>query len=175
MQPQADSRFHEVYEHHRDAVTVYVRRRLPADLVEDLVAETFLVCWRKLDEVPPHEPLPWLYAVARRQLANHYRAAARRDLPAEATPADDPFLAVERDDVLARAFARLSEPDREVLRLVAWEELSLRAVARALDCSQVACRVRFHRARRRLASHLKELEAPDSAPNQRSHPKGATS
>ena len=174
MQRRADSRFHEIYERHREEVTLYVRRRVAADAVEDLVAETFLVCWRKLENVP-REPLPWLYAVARKTLANHYRAAARRDLPAGASPAEDVVLPIERDDVLARAFARLSEADREVLRLVAWEHLSLRAAARALGCSHVACRVRFHRAKRRLASHLEELQAPDAAANRRPRPEGATS
>jgi RNA polymerase sigma-70 factor (ECF subfamily) len=174
MQRQADSRFDEIYKRHRDHVTLYVRRRVDADSVDDLVAETFLVCWRKLDEVP-REPLPWLYAVARKTLANHYRAAAPRELPRQVSPEENAFLPIERDDVLAGAFARLGEADREVLRLVAWEQLSLGAAAKALGCSQVACRVRFHRAKRRLASHLEELQAPDAAARPRPHPKGATS
>ena len=173
MQRQRDSRFQEIYERHREDVTLYVRRRVAVDSVEDLVAETFLVCWRKLDQVP-REPLPWLYAVARKTLANHYRAAAPRNLPVDVSLAEDAFLPIERDEVLARALARLSEADREVLRLVAWEQLSLRAAAQALGCSHVACRVRFHRAKRRLALHLEELEAPDAAAN-RPHPQGVTS
>ena len=173
MECEANGRFHEIYQRHRDDVTLYVRRRVPADSVEDLVAETFLLCWRKLEEVP-REPLPWLYAVARKLLGNHYRRTAARDVPAGEAAAPDEFLPIERDDVLARAFARLSEADRELLRLVAWEQLSLPAAARALSCSQAACRVRFHRARRRLAAHLEELEAADSAPSRRPHPKGAT-
>jgi DNA-directed RNA polymerase specialized sigma24 family protein len=70
---------------------------------------------------------------------------------------------------------RLGETDREVLRLVAWEQLSLRAAATVLECSQVACRVRFHRAKRRLATQLEELQASDAAVSRRPHPKGATS
>jgi RNA polymerase sigma factor (sigma-70 family) len=173
MQRQEDSRFPDIYERHREDVTLYVRRRVAADSVEDLVSETFLVCWRKLDEVP-RESLPWLYAVARKLLANHYRAAAHREVAAPVVPADDAFLAIERDDVLARAFARLSESDREVLRLVAWEQLSQRAVARTLGCSQVACRVRLHRAKRRFALHLAELEVSDTAAHRRHRPEGAT-
>jgi RNA polymerase sigma-70 factor (ECF subfamily) len=174
MQRQADRRFHELYERHREQVMLYVRRRVAAGSVEDLVAETFLVCWRKLDEVPD-EALPWLYAVARRTLANHYRAAAPRELPEQMPPGEDAFLPIEQDGVLADAFARLSEADREVLRLVAWEQLPLGAAAKVLGCSQVACRVRFHRARRRLASQLEELQAPLAAAGRRPHPKGATS
>jgi RNA polymerase sigma factor (sigma-70 family) len=174
MQRQTESRFHEIYERYREDVTLYVRRRVSADVVEDIVAETFLVCWRKLDEVP-RQPLPWLYAVARKTLANHYRATAGRNLPALAVQAEDAFLPIERDDTLASAFGRMSEPDREVLRLVAWEQLSLGAAARVLGCSQVACRVRLHRAKRRLAAQLEALELPDTAADRRSHPEGATS
>jgi RNA polymerase sigma factor (sigma-70 family) len=87
---------------------------------------------------------------------------------------DEAFSPIGDDDVLARAFARLSEPDREVLRLVAWEHLSLRDAARALGCSYVACRVRFHRARRRLASQLERFEDPAAAAEVRTHPEGAT-
>lgn len=174
MQRPGDSRFQAIYEQHLANVTLYVRRRVAADAVEDLVAETFLVCWRKLDGVPP-DPLPWLYAVARKTLANHYRATAPRELPAGAAAVEDAFLPIEGDDGLARAFARLSETDREILRLVAWEQLPVRAVARTLGCSPVACRVRFHRAKRRLASHLEALEAPDAAARRRIPPEGVTS
>src|SRR5213082_3658785 len=52
MPRQADSRFDEIYKRHRDDVTLYVQRRMAADAVADLVAETFLVCWRKLGDVP---------------------------------------------------------------------------------------------------------------------------
>src|SRR5690349_19069064 len=111
MQRPADERFQGIYEQHRHDVTLYIRRRVAADAVDDLVAETFLVCWRKLDEVPA-QPLPWLYAVARKLLANHYRAAARHGIPAQPPATEDAFLPIERDDVLERAFARLSESDR---------------------------------------------------------------
>src|SRR5919108_3087788 len=117
MQRLDEIRFHEIYERHREDVILYLRRRVPADSVEDLVAETFLVCWRKLDEVP-REALPWLYAVARRTVANHYRTVAPRELPDRTPPEEDPFLPIERDGALAAAFARLTETDREVLRLV---------------------------------------------------------
>src|ERR1051326_6466260 len=98
MQRQADSRFQAIYERHLVDVTHYVRRRVAPDAVEDVVAETFLVCWRKLDEVPG-DPLPWLYAVARKTLANHYRAMARPDVPPGATTAEDAFRPIEGDDV----------------------------------------------------------------------------
>ena len=143
-------RFERIYDAHHDAVRAYVRRRAPADAVDDVVADTFLVCWRKLDAVPD-EALPWLYAVARKTLANHRRKLARQTAQrAAAVFQPDPV----GDGVLAAAFAELNDRDREVLRLVAWEGMSLREAAAALGCSTVACRVRLHRAKARLAPRL---------------------
>ena len=172
MQRSAEERFDDIYRRHADAVTAYVRRRCPPDSVEDVVGETFVICWRKLEQVPA-EPLPWLYAVARKTLANERRAAARPPL-VTASEATVESPEIKGDAVLARAFARLAEPDREILRLVAWERLSLREAACALGCSYVACRVRFHRARRRLAAHLERLENPSTAANPRSRPEGVS-
>jgi RNA polymerase sigma-70 factor, ECF subfamily len=162
MQQPAEERFQEIYRRHRLAVATYARRRASADAAEDVVAETFLVCWRKLDRVP-EEPLPWLCAVARKTLANQRRAAARQPTPAivEIPTGATVFAS---DPRLGAAFARLSERDREVLRLVAWEGLSLGEAATALGCSAVACRVRYHRAKRRLAERLEELERHAAAP-----------
>jgi RNA polymerase sigma-70 factor, ECF subfamily len=142
-------RFERIYEQHREAVCAYVRRRAPEDMVDDIVADVFVVALRRIDDVP--EPaLPWLYGVARKTLANSRRrprsAALAPDVAYEPEPAGDPLL--------ARAFGELSDADREVLRLVAWEGLSLRDAARVLECSPVACRVRYHRAKSRLAGRL---------------------
>jgi RNA polymerase sigma factor (sigma-70 family) len=71
-------RFEQIYAEHREAVRAYVRRRAPETAVDDVVSDTFLVCLRKIDRVPP-EPLPWLYAVARKTLANERRRRARRE------------------------------------------------------------------------------------------------
>jgi RNA polymerase sigma-70 factor (ECF subfamily) len=152
-------RFEQIYEEHREAVHTYVRRRAPESVVDDVVSETFLVCWRKLDRVPD-EPLPWLYAVARKTLANQRRRLAREQRlgTANAAPAVAELDPVG-DTVLAAAFAALSERDREVLRLVAWEGLSLSQAAVVLGCSALACRVRYHRAKTRLARRLEAAEA----------------
>ncbi|HKB93538.1 MAG TPA: sigma-70 family RNA polymerase sigma factor [Gaiellaceae bacterium] len=155
--------FEQIYAGHRDAVRAYVRRRAPEDVVDDVVAETFVVCLRRIQDVPG-EPLPWLYAVARKTLANERRKLARR-APAYAETAGEPEPV--GDGVLAAAFALLSERDREVLRLVAWEGLSLGQAATVLDCSAVACRVRYHRAKARLAARL------EAAASFRPEPEGA--
>lgn len=133
-------RFEEIYEAHYDAVARYALRRTdcPDDVV-DVLGETFLTAWRRLEDVPPGEGTrPWLYGVARRVLANHRRGAARRHLLttklraefAEARPVD----AGERDEVRA-ALQRLSSDDRELLFLAGWEGLSAGQIAKVLDCA----------------------------------------
>jgi RNA polymerase sigma-70 factor (ECF subfamily) len=157
-------RFEQIYAEHADAVRAYVRRRAPEAIVDDVVADVFVVCLRRLDDVPK-QALPWLYAVARKTLANERRRLARQ-VPAGAEPAYEPEPI--GDSALAAAFAGLSESDREVLRLVAWEGLSGRDAARVLDCSPVACRVRFHRAKARLGARLA------AASSFRPEPRGVT-
>jgi RNA polymerase sigma-70 factor (ECF subfamily) len=160
-------RFEDIYEEHREAVRSYVRRRAPESVVDDVVSETFLVCWRKLDAVPV-DPLPWLYAVARKTLANERRRleSARRPGALGQTAAAEPEPV--GDTALAAAFGALSDRDREVLRLVAWEGLSLGQAAVVLGCSALTCRVRYHRAKTRLARRL------EAAETFRSELKGAT-
>ena len=143
-------RFEEIYDAYRGPVESYVRRRADTDLVEDVVADVFVVCLRRIDDVPS-TPLPWLYAVARKTLANERRRRLRT-APAEVAVVRDPEPI--GDSALAAAFGELGENDREILRLVAWEGLSLSEAAAALDCSGVAARVRYHRAKARLSARL---------------------
>jgi RNA polymerase sigma-70 factor (ECF subfamily) len=157
-------RFDEIYAEHVDAVRVYVRRRAPESLVDDVVADVFVVALRRIDDVP-RNALPWLYAVARKTLANERRKQSRTiPLAPEVSYEPEPV----GDSHLAAAFAALSDADREILRLVAWEGLSLREAARVLECSPVACRVRYHRAKSRLASRLA------AAASFRPEPRGVT-
>jgi RNA polymerase sigma-70 factor, ECF subfamily len=156
-------RFERIYEEHVDAVRAYVRRRAPEAVVDDVVADTFVVCLRRMDDVP-ETPLPWLYAVARKTLANERRKRQRNAvLPLDPTSEPEPA----GDAILAAAFSQLNDADREVLRLVAWEGLAPRDAAVVLGCSAAACRVRFFRAKARLAALL-EATAPF-----RPAPKGA--
>jgi RNA polymerase sigma-70 factor (ECF subfamily) len=145
--------------HYRDIHRFALRRTGPAG-AEEVTNETFLVCWRRLDRVPD-PALPWLYVTARQCLANHRRAAARharRERAAERDSRDavgrDPAERFAERDAVLRAFAKLDERDREVLRLVAWEGLSPEQAARAAGISRTAFAMRLHRARRRLAALL---------------------
>ena len=125
-------RFGRLYREQGRAVLAYALRRVedPEDAA-DVVAETFLVAWRRLDEVPigARERL-WLYAVARRVTANLRRAEGRRSRLAERLAESlrselvtNPAPGGEAAEVL-RAMGDLEEEDRELLLLVSWEELS---------------------------------------------------
>jgi RNA polymerase sigma factor (sigma-70 family) len=162
--PMRHERFEELFRENYAAVRAYALRRAPGDVAQDVVADTFLVAWRRLDDVPG-DALPWLYGVARRVLANERRSAGRRaaleERLATEPPAAAPGDALERvgDAELVRAaLARLSERHREALMLVAWHGLSGARAARAAGCSQATFAVRLHRARARLAAELASLE-----------------
>jgi RNA polymerase sigma factor (sigma-70 family) len=141
---------------HAQAVRAYALRRIDPATADDIVSEVFVVASRRLDEIPD-DPLPWLLATARRVLANHRRAAGRREVLAEQLTTL--HASVWRDEIasepeLLGALGRLSERDREILLLVAWEDLDPTAAAAALGCSRATFAVRLHRARRRLATAM---------------------
>jgi RNA polymerase sigma-70 factor, ECF subfamily len=153
--------FEALFRAHHAAVYRYVVRRVEGPAVQDIVAETFLIAWRRRDEVVG-DPRPWLLGVARRTCANHLRAVARRAALGErltAQPAPFSVAAGLADRSLGRALASLAPGDREALLLVAWDELSNREAARVLRCSPGAFAVRLHRARRRLAQALRDQDA----------------
>ena len=153
-------RFEQMFEAHYRPVLTYALRRADPDVAQDVTAQTFLVAWRRLDEVPELE-LPWLYGVARRVLANEQRSARRRGALAERAAAELADREVRTpDSTLARALSRLGARDRELLLLTAWEGLALPEAAVAIGCSRTAARVRLHRARKRLAAELERAEEP---------------
>jgi RNA polymerase sigma factor (sigma-70 family) len=151
-----EKRFADLFDSHYEEVYRYVARRVPAEGVQDVVAETFLVLWRRLDEVGD-EPVPWLLGVARRLAANQLRGGARRAalvnlLQVQCAPSSD--MLDDGDTALRQALSELSERDREVLALVAWEGLDHKQAAVVMGCTTTAFTVRAHRARRRLARAL---------------------
>jgi RNA polymerase sigma factor (sigma-70 family) len=157
--------FEALFRAHHRAVLGYALRRTSRPIADEVVAETFLVVWRRLGDVPD-DPRPWLFGVARRCLANAHRSAARSGALADRVvaatpdhPGRDPADLVGERDAIRIAFAQLSENDREALRLVAWEGLDSRRAATAAGCSRAAFAVRLHRARRRLGARLAALEA----------------
>ena len=158
---QAERRFRVLFDTHRQLLLGYALRRVdePADAA-DVVAETFLVAWRRLGDVPEGEAArAWLLGVARRVLANQRRGERRRDGLADRLALELTAVAVEPDGdrVVRRALERLSEQDRELLLLAGWEGLTPAEIAQATGTLAVTVRSRLHRARRRLRAELTAL------------------
>lgn len=165
LRAPARERFEALYRANARHLLGYALRRAarPEDAA-DVVAETMLVAWRRIDEVPDGDGArPWLYGVARHVLANSRRSIRRRDRLGERLRQDVRRLVGPEPDLAAgvsaslevrQALAALAVDDREVLQLAAWEGLGPQEIATVLDVSPVAARSRLHRARARLRQQL---------------------
>ena len=162
--------FNALYDAYYDAVRAYAwrRDRVSAD---DAVAETFLVAWRRLEEIPDKAQLPWLLGVSRNTILNIQRGERRRrERELREVPAPAPISTDYLDDLgecdphITRLLRRLPAAEREVLLLVAWEGLDRDAIARVVGCSRANVAVRLHRARCRVRALMEgsALTAPAS-------------
>jgi RNA polymerase sigma-70 factor (ECF subfamily) len=160
----ADSEeFENLFRRYYPAVVAYTRRRVAREAVDDAVAETFTVAWRRLDRVPS-EPLPWLLGVARNVIGTQQRAARRQEslasrLQSDVRPWEERDVAgsIEIEGPSAAILDelyQLSPSDREAITLIAWDELTPAEAAAALGQSPVTFRVHLHRAKRRLIKRL---------------------
>jgi RNA polymerase sigma-70 factor (ECF subfamily) len=167
-------RFEELFRSHADAVRGYALRRTDPDEADDIVAETFLIAWRRFDDIPVNAA-PWLFGVARRVLSNRRRTdrrvlslsdrlAERERRKPSATDDSDLRLTIEA------ALERLPEKEREALRLLAWEGLSTGEAAVVLGCTRATLAVRMHRARRHLADIIDGHSIETDAAERGSHP-----
>ena len=153
----------EMVDAHASDVRRYLYRRLtglpdPASTADELTADVLVVAWRRRGDVPPGSELPWLYAVARRVLAN-YRRHPQEVLVADLGELDaideaDPAEIVSDNAALAEAWRGISARDREVLRLVAWEGLNGAQLAAALGISEGGAAAALSRARSRFEESL---------------------
>lgn len=149
----------------------FASRRIELATAEDVVAEAFLVAWRRLDDLPtqPDDARAWLFGIARGVMLNTRRGAERqRALGVRLTEgftgrieAADDHTAMRVD--VARAWHRLPERYQEALALSVLDELTAPQAAVVLEISPVAFRLRLSRARRSLRLHL-EHRTESSSP-----------
>ncbi len=168
---EREQRFRELADLVVEHVRRYLARRTDAATADEVLNETLLVCWRKLDEVPP-EPdasIPWAIVVARNLLANAQRAERRRGrLVGKIIALDPPASVVEYahpdDDAdaiaLRDALTRMRRDDAELLRLWAWDALESPQLATVLGISANAAAIRLHRAKKRLRNELLKSASP---------------
>jgi RNA polymerase sigma-70 factor (ECF subfamily) len=170
-QPGRRERFESLVEEVFEPLQRYVRRRVDADAVDDVVADTMLTLWRRLDDVPSDARLPWSYAVARRQVANQRRALGRHlrlVRRVEREPGPSSVVEGPLDAELDTALAALSDSDRELLHLWAWEQLEPAEMAVVMGLTPNAASIRLHRAKKKLAENL-EVVRKDGASSGHSH------
>lgn len=158
------ARFEDVYLSTRVPVLGYlIRRTVDPEDAADLLADVYLIAWRRIQDVPcGEEARPWLFGVARRVLANHHRKKRSETGLANALQAnlrllDVPPGATGSDpsaEVVRVALATLSARDRELLTLSAWEELSPAEIAKVVGRAPGVVRVQLHRARKRLGERI---------------------
>lgn len=166
-------RFAALFETLSPRVYAYVRRRCDLASAQDIVADTFLVAWRRRQRIPA-DPLPWLLRVASNTIANHQRGERRwmravnslgqlTGIAGASAGAD--HQVVQRENYLT-ALAALTEKEREALLLVAWDGLNSRDAAIVAGCSTRSFEVRLSRARARLVRELAaQPELPPSPPH----------
>ncbi|KOV82787.1 sigma factor [Streptomyces sp. NRRL WC-3618] len=162
-----------LYAAHADRVLGYLRHRTDRETAQEILSETFVLAWRKSGAVPD-DALPWLLASARRLLANRVRSDQRRRALTERMSAlADPPRTQEIGDVIgtrsevAAALLELSEPDREVLLLSAWYDLTARQASVVMGCTAATFAVRLHRARKRFAAALAHADRTQPGPGTR--------
>jgi RNA polymerase sigma-70 factor (ECF subfamily) len=181
MSEDREARFTALYEAARARIVAYALRRTASrEDAADVVAETFAIAWRRIDDVPDgHAGLLWLYVTARHVLANRARRLRSRGevfnrLVGELRGAE--LADAPHDDASLLALFSLNslpEEHREVLMLAGWEGLSAAEIGRVLGCSPTAARIRLHRARLRLNAEIGEIspaskrsDAPGHAPDE---------
>jgi RNA polymerase sigma factor (sigma-70 family) len=160
-------RFAEIFHRYFPEIHRYIEKRLGADAADDLAAETFLAAFRGRKKFDPERGAvrPWLYGIATHRIGSH-RRGERRHLAALARIQVDGIAQDHGDDVIGRVnagedrdalsagLAGLPAADRDVLLLVAWQDLSYREVAQALGIPEGTVASRLNRARRKLRDAL---------------------
>ena len=158
-------RFEALFAAYSSDVVAYCGWRAgSASDAQDAVADVFLTAWRRLDELPEGDAARvWLYATARRVLANQRRSLRRRlALQERLAGATGPQSEARepRDELVHEALRRLGARDREVLLLAEWEDLTPAQIGTVVGCRAVTARGRLHRARRRFRTAYEALLAP---------------
>lgn len=164
------TRFSHIFEEYYPKVLAYsLRRTRSKEEAQDVAGQVFELLWQKLDSLAQDvDVLPWLYAVARRSLANRRRRRLtqnlhRTELRFRAQLDSVANRASELEDEanhLNQAMERLPDQDKELLRLTAWEGLSYAQIGEAFDISANAVAIRLHRARARLRDLLEVRKTP---------------
>lgn len=163
MSGDDNAAFSAAYDANYADVLRYVQRRIPPSHVDDVVAETFTVAWRRRGALPP-EPRAWLFRTA----ANVIKSTVRRESRQQALAVmswEPPMGSLDADaglDLIS-GWRRLPRKDQEAIALHAWEALTDDEAAKVLGCTRATYTMRLTRAKRRLAQVMGTSADSDSA------------
>lgn len=156
--------FRLVYERCSTKILAYCVRRVGPDAGHDALAETFLVAWRRRDELPSGDgELPYLYGIAGNVVSNLRRSGRRRSrlrarlegLGVDIGPDASAYvIQSDRDRRVVEAVNKLKPTDREILMLYTWEDLPRQTIAEIMGLSKQAVDQRIHRSYKRLSRVL---------------------
>lgn len=158
-----ESTFIALYETHYDEVHAFCARRVGWQHAGDVTAETFVVLWRRMADLPDDQPRAWVFGIARGVIRNQWRSTVRRGRLAERVKhirhavVDDPGSIIIRKSVdaeVVEALGQLTKADQEILQLAAWDELSGPEIAAVLGIELAAVQQRVSRAKKRLARQI---------------------
>jgi RNA polymerase sigma factor (sigma-70 family) len=152
--------FVEVVRRHEVAVHGYLARRAGRQAADDLLGEVWVRAFGRRGGFDPAcaDARPWLYGIARNVLRAHWRSIRAEDQNQAAEAVDPWDDVIDRLDSAAAASSRelayavraLPPEEREVLLLVAWEQLTPAQAAGVLGIPPGTARSRLHRARAAL-------------------------
>jgi RNA polymerase sigma factor (sigma-70 family) len=172
--------FVEVVSRHEVAVHGFLARRAGPGVAADLLGEVWVRAFAGRGGYDPAYPdaRPWLFGIARNVLRSHSRAGraaehpadtghpAARGYPAAEDPWDDVIDRLDgpvRSRTLRSAIRALPSAERDVLLLVAWEQLTPAQAATALGVPPGTARSRLHRARAALRLALAARPAEEES------------
>ena len=124
-------------------------------VADDVTSETFVRAWGRRERIRTESLKGYLLAIARNLYLNHRHRAGSHDeismdLPDGAPDPQQRAASRLELDRVTRSLARFPEPDRTALVLRSEHSLSYAEIARILEISEGAARVKVHRTRRRL-------------------------
>jgi RNA polymerase sigma-70 factor (ECF subfamily) len=162
-----EQRFRELYDRTYDRICAFVMRRADGDVVPDVVSDTYLAVWRRINDVPagPRMADAWVFKTAYQVLTNTHRGNRRRtalfarirqrpvDLIVEFSTNSD------ADARVTRALEQVRPEQREILALKFWDDLDVDQIARILGCTRNAAAVRLTRAQQAFGTAFEALPA----------------
>jgi len=159
-----DESFRRIYSSHVRKVTAFALKRCSPEDAAEAVSETFLIVWKKMDQVPDGvEALPWIYGVCRNVIRNRLRMNFRAkrlgsSLKQHFVEREPDSSVVEINHDVEKALRTLKDSEREILQLAIWDDLKPKEIAIVLGEPQAAVRVKLHRARKKLAEKLPQYQ-----------------